>query len=258
MIPLALPPLLWNTSSGLFRTSLTWEQTFPLVVVVLLTLGFLTLLFLQWRDLRQRVTAKARLGLCVLRGVVYLLLLGIILNPTLLLQKVLRLLPPLAVVIDTSGSMALPEANGQSRLQQALNYLHDDAASPLQTLRQDYQVKLYQFDETARPLPLEHLDTLSATGQTTDIIGSLSSILEEQHAAPPIGVLLLSDGTHHKSNTGLEFLRQAGVRVVAAGVGTPDTYRDRHSGCCRASPNPGLSALSRRNQCHAAGLGPSR
>ena len=226
MISLSLPPLLWQTSSGLFRTSLTWEQTFPLVLVILLALGFLILLFLQWRDLRQRVTSKVRVGLCILRGVVYLLLLGMVLNPTLLLQKVLRLLPPLAVVIDTSGSMALPEADGRSRLQQALNYLRGDAATPLQALREDYQIKLYQFDETARPLPIQHFDTLSATGQTTDIIGSLSSILEEHRAAPPVGVLLLSDGTHHKSNTGLEFLRQAGVRVVAVGVGTPATYRD--------------------------------
>jgi hypothetical protein len=96
----------------------------------------------------------------------------------------------------------------------------------LQALREDYQIKLYQFDETARSLPIQHFDTLSATGPSTDIIGSLSSILEEHRAAPPVGVLLLSDGTHHKSNTGLEFLRQAGVRVVAVGVGTPATYRD--------------------------------
>jgi Putative glutamine amidotransferase len=223
---MAFPPLFWQSSAGLFRTTLTWEHTFSLVVVVLLSLGFLTLLFLQWRDLHRRVTARVRVGLCVLRGVMYLLLLGMILNPTLLLQKVLRLLPALAVVIDTSGSMALLEADGRSRLQQVLNYLRGDAATPLQALREDYEIKLYQFDEAARPLPLQHLDTLSATGQTTDVIGSLSSILEEHRAAPPVGVLLLSDGTHHKSNTGLEFLRQAGVRMATVGVGNPTTYRD--------------------------------
>jgi hypothetical protein len=226
MISFALPALFWETSSGLFRTSLTWEHTFSLAVVILLGLGFLALLVLQWRDLHRRVTPKVRLGLCILRGVVYLLLLGMILNPTLLVQKVLRILPPLAVMLDTSGSMALPDADGRSRLQQALHYLRSDAASPLQALQEDYQIKLYQFDETARPLPLQQLDPVSATGQTTDIIGSLSSILEEHRAAPPVGVLLLSDGAHHKSNTGLEFLQQAGVRVVAVGVGSPATYRD--------------------------------
>jgi uncharacterized membrane protein len=226
MIPLAFPPLLWHTTSGLFRTSLTWEHTFSGAIAALLALGFVILLLLQWRDLGRRVTAKARIGLCILRGVVYLLLLGMILNPTLLLQKVLRLLPPLAVLIDTSGSMGLPDADGRSRLQQALNYLRSDAALPLHALREDYQIKLYQFDETAHPLPLQPLDNLPVTGQTTDIAGSLSAVLEEHRTAPPVGVLLLSDGAQHKSNTGLEFLRHAGVRVVTVGVGTPATYRD--------------------------------
>src|SRR5215510_2271799 len=134
MIPQSLHPFVWQTPSGLFRGGLTWEHTVPLLVVFLLGLGFVVLLYLQWRALRQRVSPLACWGLGILRGAAYLLLLVMLLNPTLLIQKVLRLLPPLAVVIDTSGSMALPDTNGVSRLQQALDYLRRDQAAPLQAL----------------------------------------------------------------------------------------------------------------------------
>src|SRR4029450_221860 len=67
---------------------------------------------------------------------------------------------------------------------------------------------------------------LQAAGRTTDILGSLTTVLEEQRGTQPVGVLLLSDGAHHGSDTGLGHLRQAGVRVVTVGVGTPETYRD--------------------------------
>ena len=222
----SLYPFVWQTDSGLFRGSLTWEYTLSLLLTLLLALGFVVLLYLQWRDLRRRVSRRMRWGLCLVRGVVYLCLLGMLLNPTLLIQKVLRLLPPLAVVVDTSGSMALPEASGTSRLQQALTYLRSDQTPPLHALSERYQVKLYQFDDTVRSVPIERLNTLQGSSQNTDIIGALSTVLEENRTTPLAGVLLLSDGAHHGPNTGVEFLRQAGVPIVTVGVGNPETYRD--------------------------------
>jgi uncharacterized membrane protein len=218
--------VLWQTASGLFRGSIAWEYTLPLGVIVILAVGFALLLFLQWRDLKSRVTSKVRWGLCLLRGIVYVLVLAMLLNPTFILQKVLRLLPSLAVVVDTSGSMTLPDAGGKSRLQQAIDYLHQDTPTTLDTLAKHYQVKFYQFDETARAFSVEHLDQLQGGGHTTDITGSLTKLLEDNRATPPIGVLLFSDGAQHDTETGLEYLRQTGVPVVTVGLGTPEAYRD--------------------------------
>ena len=219
-------PFFWQTSSGLFRSSVSWEYTLPLALILLIALGFVLLLALQWRDLRPRVTSGARWGLCLLRGFVYLLILGMLLNPTLMIQKVLRLLPSLAVVLDTSGSMNIPAGEDVSRLQQAVDFLHAGAPSPLQTLEEHYQINLYQLDDTVRTLPREGLEHLQGGGHTTDIIGSLVTLLEEHSTAPPVGVLLFSDGRHHGSDLGLDYLRQADIPVVAVGVGTPETYRD--------------------------------
>jgi uncharacterized membrane protein len=233
-------PMLWQTNTGLFRSTLLWEYTLPLAVTGLLAAGFIVLIVLQWRDLSRRVATGTRWGLCLLRGLAYVLMLLMLLNPTLMIQKVLRLLPDLAVVLDTSSSMALPDAPGRSRLDSARQYLRTGTPSPLEAFAKHYQVKLYQFDETARPLSASDLGTIEANGHTTDITGSLITLLEENRATPPAGVLLLSDGGHHGPDTGLAYLRQANLPVVTAGIGHPDAYQDVHVASVQA---PSLTFL---------------
>ena len=117
-------PLVWKTASGTFRGSLTWDMTLSSMLTLIVAIGFVLLLVLQWRDLQQRVSVPVRWGLCLLRAVAYLLVLGMLVNPSLLIQKVLQILPPLVVMMDTSGSMALSEPGKSTRLQQVKDYLH--------------------------------------------------------------------------------------------------------------------------------------
>src|SRR2546426_12274553 len=124
MIYLPLYPFVWHTASGTFRSSLTWEMTLSFTLTLVIALGFVLLLLLQWRDLRQRVSVPVRWGLCLLRAVAYLLVLGMLVNPSLLIQKVLQILPPLVVMMDTSGSIALSEPGKPTHLQQVKNNLH--------------------------------------------------------------------------------------------------------------------------------------
>ena len=110
-------PLLWQTQAGTFRSSVTWEATFPVVVVVVIALAFVALLVRQWLDLGPRTSRRGRLGLTALRFGVYALVLGMLLNPALLIQKVMLILPQLAVLVDTSGSMGLATDEEGTRLQ---------------------------------------------------------------------------------------------------------------------------------------------
>src|SRR5216683_2716675 len=177
MIHFSFYPFVWHTASSTFRSSLTWEMTLSFTLTLAIALGFVLLLLLQWRDLRQHVARPVRWGLCLLRAVAYLLVLGMLLNPALLIQKVLQILPPLVVMLDTSGSMALSEPGKPTRLPQVKNYLHSGEHAALAALAQHYQLKLYQFDETARAVPVERLEELQAGGRTTDILGSLATVL---------------------------------------------------------------------------------
>src|SRR5262245_64287665 len=84
-------PLVWKTASGTFRGSLRWDMTLSFALTFIVAIGFVLLLVLQWRDLRQRVSVPVRWGLCLLRAVAYLLVLGMLVNPSLLIQKVLQI-----------------------------------------------------------------------------------------------------------------------------------------------------------------------
>ncbi len=227
-----MSPFLWQTSDGLFRRHLTWETTIPIIFIAVLALIFAALIGLQWHDLKLRVSTGIRWGLCLLRGWIYVLILIMLLNPTLVTQKVLRLLPSLAIAVDTSESMSLTDSDettptdGSARLTQALDYLQTGSPSPLETLEKHYQVKLYQFDETAQALSPQDLDNLQSDGQTTNISGSLTTLLEENRTSPPVGILMLSDGAHRADDAGMAYLRQANIPVVTVGMGNPETYRD--------------------------------
>src|SRR6266571_80562 len=176
MIYLPLYPFVWQTVSGTFRSSLTLDMTLSFALTLIVAIGFVLLLILQWRDLRQRVSVPVRWDLCLLRAVAYLLVLGMLLNPALLIQKVLQILPPLVVMVDTSGSMALSDPGKPSRLQQVQDYLHRGEHAALAALGQHYQLKLYQFDDTARALSADRLADVQVGGRSTDLLGSLTTV----------------------------------------------------------------------------------
>jgi hypothetical protein len=178
-------------------------------------------------------------------------------NPSLLIQKVLQILPPLVVMVDTSGSMALSEPGKPTRLQQVKELSAQRRACGPAALAKHYQLKLYQFDETARAVPVERFEDLQAGGRSTDILGSLATVLEEQHSTQPVGVLLLSDGAHHGADTGLGHLRQAGVRVVTVGVGAPEAYQDIRIASVQA-PTLAFVHYAHGGERHGTGLGISR
>src|SRR5262245_709113 len=169
-------PLVWKTASGTFRGSLRWDMTLSFTLTLIVAIGFVLLLVLQWRNLRQRVAVPVCWGLCLLRPVAYLLVLGMLVHPSLVIQKVLQILPPRVGMMDTSGSMSLSEPGKPTRLQQVKNYLHSGEHAALAALAQHYQLKLYQFDEAARAVPVERLEELQVGGRSTDILGSLTKI----------------------------------------------------------------------------------
>lgn len=226
MMANAFSPFVWQTGTDTFRGSVVWDSPFSPWLLMTFATVFLLLLGLQWYDLRARVAMRPRLGLCALRAAAYTLVLGMFCNPSLLIQKILQILPPLAVVFDTSGSMALADQGMPSRLQQARDYVLGGEPSALQTLQEHFQVKIYQLDEKARAISAEQVANLQPGGRTTDLLGSLATVLEAHRATPLAGMVVFSDGTHHGADTALGYLRHAGVPIVTVGVGTATGYRD--------------------------------
>jgi hypothetical protein len=130
-----------------------------------------------------------------------------------------------AVLVDTSGSMALTDDHAglpRQRQEQAVELLH--AGGLLEALAADHEVSLWRFaDEVARvaviprggPVPEGDAvgDALTADGTETRLGDAIGRLLEENASATLAGIVLVTDGG---SNAGIEPLAAAEAAAAAA------------------------------------------
>ena len=98
-------------------SQVTIAPVFPLwLILVLFALG-LAATFVQYRVIRGKLGQSRALGLSLLRLGAITFLVAFALNPSLLTTREHKVSPTMGLIIDTSKSMAQPEANGKgSRL----------------------------------------------------------------------------------------------------------------------------------------------
>jgi uncharacterized membrane protein len=128
-----------------------------------------------------------------------------------------------AVLIDDSRSMAVPE-NGSTRLAQAEKLLDGGL---LANLEKKFQLRLYRFgNNLAR---IQKLDQLSGAAPATRIGPSLEQALAEASTLPLGAVVLLSDGSDNSGGIGLDTMaqiRRAHVPIHTIGFGRERLSRD--------------------------------
>ena len=134
------------------------------------------------------------------------------LNPQSLLPRERTEKPKLAVLLDTSASMATRDLGTDSRLAAALRTLTNPAT--LATLNKDFVLDIRRFDREAHPADLAQLGTNVPAGDATDLgkaVMSAASELGETKAQA--GVLVVSDGRATTPDT-LEAAQLALARSV--------------------------------------------
>ena len=128
-----------------------------------------------------------------------------------------------AVLIDDSRSMAVPE-NGSTRLAEAEKLLDGGL---LANLEKKFQLRLYRFgNNLAR---IQKLDQLSGAAPATRIGPSLEQALAEASTLPLGAVVLLSDGSDNSGGIGLDTMaqiRRAHVPIHTIGFGRERLSRD--------------------------------
>ena len=141
---------------------------------------------------------------------------------------------PVAVVLDVSASMGLPDGRNGSRLADALTLLRDVAREG------EGEARFHLLDLEVRATRREALldETPPATtARRTDLSGALGRWLAQAagSADAPAAVLLLSDGadTEHAP---LDALRAAAVPVHTVLLGGARTLRDRAIRSARVPP----------------------
>jgi len=155
--------------------------------------------------------------LLVMRCVALLLLVPMLFEPVL--RYVSREAPqrPLVVLIDTSGSMSLPDAqNGPTRLQSVWQALQ----SQMPRLRERFVPTFYQFSTTTSELKTPaSLGAFTPDGPATDLVGAVGNALSVT-TRDDASVLLISDGIDNVSADVVDAVRLSRRPVHTVAVGS--------------------------------------
>ena len=150
--------------------------------------------------------------LLAVRACIIALLVFVMLNPQSVLPREHSEKPKLAVLLDTSASMATRDLGKDSRLAAALRTLTNPAT--LAALNKDFVLDIRRFDREAHPADLAQLSTNAPTGDATDLGKAvMSAAAELGETKAQAGVLVISDGRATTPDT-LEAAQLALARSV--------------------------------------------
>ncbi len=218
-----------------------WRQPEPQWVVLVIPVVVLIFVVGVYRREGQSLLWQSRLGLISLRLLIFALLLGLLTELSLTIER--TGLPIVAVMIDTSASMSLQDqypldsksarivseagksaAVGSNRLEITQHLLNRNNGQLLRSLQDNHQLRLYRFAEAAIPLEfgdlgestgaerkaesppdfslaLKELNGLRADGDQTRPAPALKKVLSDLRGAPPAAVVIFTDGVASVSDS---------------------------------------------------------
>jgi uncharacterized membrane protein len=198
----------------------------PWWLAVLLAAGIGAAAFVEYRRPLVALTRWQRGGLVALRALVLSAL-------VLFLFRPIAILPPsgardaiVPILVDTSRSMRIGDADGQARIARAVDLVRTQL---LPALAPHFVTELYSVGES---LTATTVDRLSASARRTDLAGALAAVRERHRGQPVAGIVLLSDGgdtggaravASGESSRGA----RGGPPVYAVGIGSGDGLQDR-------------------------------
>ncbi len=196
------------------------------------------------RDGRSR---KIRIMLGVLRGGLIVLIMLLLNRPVLTLSQSRTEPSVLAVMLDDSMSMRVPDAGAgasaaggnESRLAAAEGLLSGHDAELLKGLAKKHTVRLYRFDRDAQPIAevaaqasnvqpdvaaaIDTLQKLKPEGQSTQVLPSILSVFQDLQGQRVAGVVVLTDGRDTPSRSvgnALDAIKNFGMKVYPIAMGS--------------------------------------
>ena len=187
------------------------------------------------RDGRSRAV---RLFLGTLRGLLMAVVLVLLNRPVLTLTRT-RVEPSvLAVLVDDSSSMRVPDAGPadrpESRLS-AVDRLFADGTL-LRTLAKTHAVRLFRFDRDATPIAdvsngpaadagpaVAALHQLTPTGDSTQVIPAAATTLQDLQGQRVAGLVVFTDGRDtpaRRAAEAIDAVKAFGVKVFPVAVGS--------------------------------------
>ncbi len=179
---------------------------------------------------RVRVTdgrLRDRAVLTLLRVAALALVLFCLFRPTLVVRAAVPQQNVVAVLVDNSRSMQIPDWGGKPRAEFPRQQFGDPAGPLMKSLSERFVLKVFHFSNaTARATAVKDL---TFSGSQTRIGTALNGVRDELAGLPVAGVVLISDGADTSESPidgALLGLKAQKVPVFAVGVGGEKLARD--------------------------------
>lgn len=193
----------------------------------LILLLFSIVLYGALRNTRRTGASRKRAVLVSLRVASFLLIIFILLNPALRIEQYREEKPHLAILIDRSWSMTLPEdESGISRIEAVRNFFqsHRDFFSKIE---RNFILNYHVFDKSLKPASLDFINADEPSGEGTDIGEAIKELENNYHPGELSSVILFSDGADNGAmrRNADEFLRNIDFPINVIGS-LSDKIRD--------------------------------
>ena len=180
-----------------------------------------------YRGVRGKGRMRDRVVLTALRMAALALVLFCLFRPTLIVRAAVPQQNVVAVLLDDSRSMQIPDWGGQAR-GAFLTEQFGAPDSPLMNALSDrFLVRVFRFSSAAKRL--ESASDLSFSGSQTRLGAALDGAREELAGLPVSGIVLVSDGADTSDTSLAEALlglKAEQLPVYTVGVGSPQLPRD--------------------------------
>src|SRR5688572_14822427 len=209
---------------GEFRFDLTGASLFAAVLAAVAAgLAVFTYRRVQVTQGRPR----DRVILTAIRLAILGLLLFCLFRPTLVVRAAVNQQNVVAVLLDDSSSMQIPDAGGKTRGQWVQDEFGVPTAPLLKSLGDRFLVRVFRFSSAASRV--QSAKELTFKGSQTKLGTAFDGVREELAGLPVAGVVLVSDGadTSEASLTqAMLGLKAEKLPVFAVGVGSETLPRD--------------------------------
>ena len=174
-----------------------------------------------YRRKRDVLTPRSLRLLAGLRTLAIAVVAVFMLQPVLRLTRAEAARTGVAVLVDTSASMSIKDAVGDtSRLDAGLTLLSRDPYNLLARLGKDQRVRLFSFSSSAAELAdAGRLAQLRADGPSTALGDALSDVVRQVGRESLSAVIVLSDGVSTRGEDAEEAARTLGVSVFPVALG---------------------------------------
>ncbi|HKV38340.1 MAG TPA: glutamine amidotransferase [Blastocatellia bacterium] len=198
---------------------LTFGARPPVILILIVATVIGALGYFLYSRRKAKVSGAPRVLLISLRSGLLMMILLLLMQPVIVVPSVVPQSSFVAVLMDDSASMRIPDEAGGSRLDTIKRLSLADG--PLyKSLSSKFKVRSFKYSSNAEPV--DDSTVLSGGGQETNIAASLEQVSRDLAGVPVSGIILMTDGAENSDGditATMTDLRSRGIPVFTVGVG---------------------------------------